>query len=176
VKQGLIQIYMGDGKGKTTAAAGLALRAVGRGQHVLFVQFLKNKPSGEVLLIQERIPEIVVMRFSSQNIFIRDMNEEQREILRRETAEGLSFVKEIAASGSCDMLILDEVLGACKNGFISKDEIIAIMKNKATGLELVLTGRDAPQEILAAADLVTEMKKIKHPFDQGVGARMGIEQ
>jgi len=176
MKQGLTQIYTGDGKGKTTAAIGLAIRAVGRRQRVVLIQFLKNDSSGELILMQERLPEITVLRFHSQNTFIWEMNDEQREILRAETVQGLLVAKEIAETGNCDLLILDEVLGACTNGFISTGEILELMMIKSKSIELVLTGRNASAEIIAAADLVTEMKKVKHPFDRGIAARTGIER
>jgi len=176
MKHGLVQIYTGHGKGKTTAAAGLAMRAAGRGLTVVFIQFLKNDPSGEIMLIEKSIPEIKVMRFNSQNKFIWNMNDEERELLRSETCEGFAGAMNAAGNGSCDILILDEIFGACRNGFITEDEILNLIKIKRAGIEIVLTGRDAPEKIINAADLVTEMKNIKHPFDAGIKARRGIER
>ncbi len=176
MKRGLVQVYTGDGKGKTTAAVGLALRGAGRGLKIIFIQFLKNSESGEVMLIEKSIPEIKVRRYSSQSKFIWDMNDAERDILRSETRSGFSEALSIAVEGNCDILVLDEILGAHRNGFITQDEILNMIKKKSEGLELVLTGRDAPVEIIEAADLVTEMKNIKHPFDAGVKSRDGIER
>jgi len=176
MKQGIVQVYTGDGKGKTTAAAGLAMRAAGRNLNVVFIQFLKSDDSGEIMLIEKSVPEIRIMRFNSQKKFIWDMNEEERELLKKETREGFNVASDISGKGGCDMLVLDEIFGACRNGFITTDEILNLIKSKHSGVELVLTGRDAPSEIIEAADLATEMKKVKHPFDAGMKARMGIER
>ena len=176
MNKGLVQIYTGDGKGKTTAAAGLAMRAAGRGLKVVFIQFLKSDDSGEIMLMEKSIPEIKVMRFNTQIKFIWDMNDDERELLRKETCEGLDSALNISVKGDCDMLVLDEIFGARRNGFITTAEILNLIKLKGSGVELVLTGRDAPSEIIETADLVTEMKKIKHPFDIGIKARTGIER
>jgi cob(I)alamin adenosyltransferase len=176
MKRGLVQVYTGDGKGKTTAAAGLALRAAGRGLKVVFIQFLKHSDSGEIMLIEKSIPEIQVKRFCSQSKFIWNMNNDEREILKTETRKGFAEALNIAAEGECDILILDEILGSCRNGFVNAEEILNMIKMKSEGVELILTGRDAPSEIIEAADLVTEMKNIKHPYEAGIGSRDGIER
>lgn len=176
MKRGLVQVYTGDGKGKTTAAAGLVLRAAGRGLKVIFIQFLKNSDSGEVLLFEKSIPEIQVKRFCSQKKFIWNMNDDEREVLRKETRKGFSEALSIAIEGNCDILVLDEIFGAHKNQFISVDEILNMIKAKAERIEIVLTGRDAPSEIIKVSDLVTEMKNIKHPFERGIKSRDGIER
>ena len=176
MKRGLVQIYTGDGKGKTTAAAGLALRAAGRGLRVVFIQFLKSSDSGEVMLIEKSIPEIQVKRFCSQSKFIWNMNDDEREILKSETRDGYDEALNIAVEGECDILILDEIFGSCRNGFITVGEILGLIQKKSSGVELVLTGRDAPVEIIEASDLVTEMKNIKHPYDAGIQSRDGIER
>lgn len=175
MRRGLVQVYTGDGKGKTTAAAGLAIRAAGRGLNVVFMQFLKNGNSGEIILIEKRFPEISVMGFNSQQKFIWDMNESERELLEKETCRGLAEAEEISENGNCDILILDEIFGTLKTGFISTDDILNLIRNRSERVELVLTGRDAPEEIIKVSDLVTEMRKVKHPFDDGVKARSGIE-
>lgn len=175
MKQGLVQIYSGEGKGKTTAAAGLAMRASGRGLGVIFIQFLKSGDSGEIHCIRKNIPGIEVLSLNSQGKFIWNMNETELEGLKNETREGFDRAADIARNGLCDLLILDEIFGALGNGFITIDEILKLIRNRSSGTELVLTGRGAPPEIIEAADLVTEMKKIKHPFDSGIDARRGIE-
>jgi len=176
MKRGLVQVYTGDGKGKTTAAMGVALRAAGRGLNVVIIQFLKSGDSGEVMLVEKSLPEIQIKRFCSQKKFIWNMNEDEREVLRNETRIGFSEALSIAVEGSCDILVLDEIFGALRNEFISVDEILNMIKIKTDGIEIVLTGRDAPAEIIEAAHLVTEMKKIKHPFEQGIKSRDGIER
>lgn len=176
MKKGLVQIYTGDGKGKTTAATGLALRAAGRNLKVVLIRFLKNDDSGEIILLKKILPEIEIMKFNSQGKFVWNMNDTEKELLRNETREGLGVAEKIAVNGDCDILILDEIFGACRNGFISEDEILNLIKIKESGVELVLTGRDAPERIIGAAHLVTEMKNIKHPFDAGIKARGGIER
>lgn len=176
MKEGLVQVYTGDGKGKTTAATGLAIRAAGRGLKVIFIRFLKKNDSGEVTMIERNIPEIKFMKFNSQDKFIWNMNEEERELLKKETREGLTQAMNIAENGTCDVLVLDEIFGACRNGLIGEDDILNLIKVKQSGVELVLTGRDAPQIIIEAADLVTKMENIKHPFDSGIKTRTGIER
>jgi cob(I)alamin adenosyltransferase len=176
MKEGLVQVYTGDGKGKTTAATGLAVRAAGRGLKVIFIRFLKKDDSGEVTMIEKNIPEIKFMKLNSQDKFIWNMNEEERELLRKETREGIIEAMNFAKNGTCDVLVLDEIFGAYRNGFISEDDILNLIKVKHNGVELVLTGRDAPRVIIEAADLVTKMENIKHPFDAGIKARTGIER
>lgn len=176
MKQGLVQVYTGDGKGKTTAAAGLAMRAAGRGLSVTLIQFLKCDSSGEIMFIEKRIPEIRLMRYNSQKKFIWNMNEQERELMKQETLDGMKAASSISSGGGCDILILDEIFGALKNGFISTDDILELINKKSPEVELVLTGRDAPESVVNAADLVTEMRNIRHPFDSDIIARDGIER
>lgn len=174
MSKGLVHLYCGDGKGKTTAAMGLALRAAGHGQKVLIVQFLKGRPSGEVNALQQ-VPGITLMRDKASRKFSWQMDEGEKAAVRQKNAEMLAAAVDEAAHAACDLLILDETIGACGIGLLAEDEVLDFIKHKPDKLELVLTGRNPSQKMLDAADYVTEMRKIKHPFDQGIPARKGVE-
>ncbi|MBN2040592.1 MAG: cob(I)yrinic acid a,c-diamide adenosyltransferase [Spirochaetes bacterium] len=176
MEKGLVQIYTGNGKGKTTAAVGLALRAAGRNLKVIIVQFLKHPDTGEVMCLTDKIPEIEIHRFNSQTKFIRVMNDEELDKLKKETESGLDLTRKIITENKCDVLILDECMGVVNNGFISVKDFIELIKSRPETMEIVLTGRDADPELVEIADLVTEMTKIKHPYDLGIAARTGIEK
>lgn len=171
--KGLIHIYCGDGKGKTTAAAGLAIRAAGNGLQVLFVQFMKNGPSGELKSF-ERFDNIAVLRGEGSAKFAWDMNDsEKAEAQRMQEA-----ILENAAgqAGRYDMLVLDEVIGTCGAGFLEIQKLYDFLDHKPEKLEVVLTGRNPDGELIRRADYVSEIKKVKHPYDRGIHARKGIEQ
>jgi cob(I)alamin adenosyltransferase len=168
-KQGLIQIYTGDGKGKTTAALGLALRAAGRGLKVCFIQFCKGETSGEHLFI-DKYPAFELLHPGAGNIFTSPEPQ-----LKREAQETLILVEEKIASGRYDFIVLDEINIAVYRGFLTIEQVLTVLDKKPATLELVLTGRYAPVDLVKRADLVTEMLAIKHPFDQGLPARSGIE-
>jgi cob(I)alamin adenosyltransferase len=184
LSRGLVQVYTGDGKGKTTAALGLALRAVGHGLRVCFIQFMKGDwPLGERKAAARLSPELEVHWFSAPQWG--DASKAQpgtpwwqlppSEGDRSKAQEGMAFAHRALTSGSYDLVVLDEVLLAVRYGLISADEVLGLICAKPPHVELVLTGRDAPEAVIAAADLVTEMKAIKHPFGEGVSARPGIE-
>jgi ATP:corrinoid adenosyltransferase len=175
MEQGLIQVYTGDGKGKTTAAFGLAIRAVGRGLKVVIVQFLKQEISGEVLFVQQRCPEIEFRRFNSQEKFVWNMNAEELQLLKDESRQGFEFVKDVVRQNKCDILILDELVHLINKEIITMNEVRQLASIKPFTMELVLTGRNASPELIELADLVTEMKPHKHPYEQGIQARVGIE-
>ena len=170
--KGLVHIYCGDGKGKTTASVGLAVRAAGADQKVLFVQFLKNGNSAELASL--RLLGIETMVCETPHGFIWTMSEEEKtqaaadytELLREAFAEAENHV---------DLLILDEAVGAAGCGMIPEDELIKLLEERPEDLEVVLTGRDPSEALQAQADYITEMKKIRHPFDKGIDARRGIE-
>jgi cob(I)alamin adenosyltransferase len=166
----MIHIYTGDGKGKTTAAMGLAIRAAGRGKKVVIVQFMKGRDTGEIH-IMDRIPEITVLRYEQNYGFFYNAGEDKR--LKMITANN-SNLKE-ALSIPCDLLVLDEVFSAYALGAVDRTMIDDLVLGKPDKPELVLTGRDPPQHIIAAADYVSEIRKVKHPYDLGVKAREGIE-
>lgn len=172
--RGLIHIYCGDGKGKTTAAAGLAVRAAGAGKRVLFVQFLKGQPSGEIALFEE-LPTISVLRAQTNTKFSWDMTAEEKEGIRSRNNNLLAEAFQEAHNGSCDLLVLDEVFGACSAELLDENKLLAFMRAKPEGLELVLTGLNPSQAFIDNADYVTEMRKIKHPYDKNILARKGVE-
>ena len=175
MEQGLIHIYCGNGKGKTTAALGLALRCAGRGNKVLFVQFLKSRPTGELSSLK-CISNIELMRGKEIMKFTFQMTDEEKQQVLLEHEQLFDRVVEKCKEEKIDLLILDEVVGACNTGVFNMDRLIDFMKNKPYSMEMVLTGRDPRPELIELADYVSEIKKIKHPYDKGIPARTGIER
>ena len=167
---GLVQVYTGDGKGKTTAALGLALRAAGRGMRVLILQFLKGRDTGELHSLAALSPQVRIEQFGTGEF----TGECDDGALRRRTRDGLAEARR-ALGGDYDLVILDEALVAAKIGYLGVDEVLALAREKAPYVELVLTGRGAAEEIVAAADLVTYMQEVKHPFQRGIEARRGLD-
>lgn len=169
---GLIHIYCGDGKGKTTAALGLALRAAGSGKKVLLLQFFKDGKSSE-FVSSAHVPGIEVIPQTQSFGFSWTLSEEERE----EAGAYYSGLLEEAfrRSGTFDLLVLDEAMSACTTSMIREDRLLALLAGKPEELEVVLTGRNPSQALLDAADYVTEMKKVKHPYERGIAARKGIE-
>lgn len=174
LKKGYTQVYTGDGKGKTTAAMGLAFRAAGNGMNVYIVQFLKGMKTGEQKSI-DKIDNISLFRFQTTTKFTWDLTEEEQILYKKETRDAYFFAKECLEQGKCDVLILDEVMAAIHGGYITEDEVADLIELKKENMELVLTGRSVPKKIFDKADLVTEMKPLKHYMDKGVDARYGIE-
>lgn len=172
---GLIHIYTGDGKGKTTAALGLGLRAYGRGFKVRLVQFLKGQDSGELAVLKRFEPEFTVRRNQELKKFVKDLNPQELAEVRATTRELWEEAVRAAERQECDLLILDEVMAALSTGCLPLAAVVAFMKQKPSALEVVLTGRNAPPELLALADYVSEIKAVKHPYEQGITARKGIE-
>lgn len=170
---GLIHLYCGEGKGKTTAAIGLALRAFGQGKTVLILQFLKGRDSGEVKVLKGL--GIPVLRGKAGKKFSRDMTRAEREETRALNTEQLSLAVHMAREEGCDMLILDEAAAAYRLNLVDREMLRELVENKPTRLELVLTGRDPAPFMRDAADYITEMKKIRHPYDKGTAARRGVE-
>lgn len=172
---GYIQIYTGDGKGKTTASLGLALRAIGHGWKVLIIQFAKGDQAnyyGEIISSSKLMPNLEVKQFGldrvvySHNVNIEDY---------KEARNGWLYAKEAINSGKYQLVIMDEINVCADLGMIKIQEIKDVLLNRPKNMEIVLTGRRAHPEIVAMAHLVTEMKPIKHYFEQGVMARRGIE-
>lgn len=171
---GLIHLYYGDGKGKTTAALGLAVRALGYGRHVVLVQFLKNTLCGELKSLLQH-SGITVLRGKAGDHFTFSMTESERQQTEKIHNENLAQALSLVRSGNCELLILDEVTDALKSGLLDEAMLRDAILNKPDGLELVMTGHHAIDWMIEAADYVTVMKKIKHPFDSGVAAREGVE-
>jgi cob(I)alamin adenosyltransferase len=174
-QNGLIHIYYGNGKGKTTAALGLALRAAGCGKRVVIVQFLKDWKSGELgsLVL---IPNITVFRgMASGNGFTRDMTDEQKAETKAIHDDNLKKALELQKDGLCDMLVLDEAIDAYGLGMLDEKLFEGLLDNKPDELELVITGHKSDARLIDRADYATEMVKRKHPYDKGVAARRGVE-
>ena len=171
-KKGYVQVYTGDGKGKTTAAAGLALRAAGAGLPVFFAQFVKSMAYGEVHAFK-RFQDRVTVRLYGRGCFIRGTPEEEDIQAAR---KGLEEVRHALRSGRYRVVILDEINIAVYFGLISVEELLALLDEKPEDVELVLTGRKADPRVVDRADLVTEMKEQKHYYNEGVQARDGIER
>ena len=170
-QRGYIHIYTGDGKGKTTAAIGLACRALGAGWNVLFAQFLKKGRFSEIKTL-ERFDTIKVLQFGSGK-FVRG----RPSIEDIENAEaGLDQVAGLARSGQYQLVILDEINVAIQFGLLKEESVLSLLDSVPLGTELVLTGRNATDNLVERADLVTECRKIKHYYDSGVMARTGIEK
>jgi cob(I)alamin adenosyltransferase len=171
LERGLIQVYTGDGKGKTSAGVGQALRASGRGLRCLVHQFFKleSEPSGEQLAGSP----IVFRRGDFRHPFF-DKGAD-RAALRGKILAALHAIEVELAEGRWDLVVLDEVNNALRDKFVTWEEFDAFLRSKPPQVELVCTGRGAPPELLAAADYVTEFRKQKHPVDQGIAARKGVE-
>ena len=172
LEKGLVQVYTGKGKGKTSAAFGLALRAIGRGLKVYVIQFIKGGFDYGELYIVDKLPNLKLKAFGrGEFVTEKPPGKEDVELAQ----EALALAEEVVRSGEYDIVILDEVNVALNLRLISLGKVLELIKNKPKHVELILTGRYAPVEIVEAADLVTEMKEVKHPYNKGFQARKGIE-
>lgn len=171
VEKGIVLLYTGDGKGKTTAALGAAMRAVGHGKRVVVIQFMKGRRYGE-LNTAERLDGFTMEQYGRDEF----VDPDNPEPIDRELAgKGWERAKELAAEEGIDMLVLDELNIAVSFGLIAIEEVIDFIKNKPSRLDLILTGRYAPEEMIELADTVTEMREIKHHYQAGIQSRKGIE-
>ena len=183
-KLGLVHVITGDGKGKTTASLGLALRAAGNGLRVYIIQFLKSGFTGELASLK-KIPNVEIMQFGVDAIkerqsklefvdktgrFVFQPDEEERDAAQ----QGWEHAKSIIASSDYNLVVMDEINCVLDKGLIQIDEVIEIIKSHGS-TEIILTGRDAPPQIRELADYVNEVKSIKHPWQKGIKARRGIE-
>ena len=172
---GLTHIYFGDGKGKTTAALGLAMRAAGCGLKVVIVQFLKDWKCCELNSLA-LLPNVTVFRGkASGGVFIFEMSDEQKAETKIIHDENLKNALDMQKDGRCDLLILDEAIDAYDLGVLDAEMFTGLLANKPDALELVVTGHKADADLLRFADYATEMVKRKHPYDKGVAARRGVE-
>lgn len=169
-KYGYVQINTGNGKGKTTAAFGTSLRMLIRGNSVFFGQFIKGTDTAE-LEMPKHFPEFTIKQFGKGCFVGRKPDEEDIRLAH----EGLKVAAEALKSGKYGLVVLDEVNVAVSLGLLTAAEVLDAVKSRAEGTEVIMTGRDAPAEFIEYADLVTEMKKVKHYFDEGISARKGIE-
>ena len=175
MKPGLIHIYCGDGKGKTTASLGLCLRAAGHGKRVLLVQFLKTNRSGEREALK-LLPTVTVLPNPERLKFTFQMNEDEKAAAAAQCAGQLEEAVAAAEAGACELLILDEAFGALSCGLLDRERLLSFLRSKPASLEVVLTGRDPDDDFLALADYISEVRLVRHPFQKGVPAREGIEQ
>jgi len=171
-RRGLVQVYTGNGKGKTTAAFGQALRAVGHGCRVLVVQFMKGRKYGEFLAAERHLPNLTVHLAGLDSFVMRDRPSPVDIEL---AGAGLAFARRAVRSGDYDMVILDEINVAADFKLIPLEDVVKLIKGKPAGLDLILTGRYAAPEIMALADTATEMREIRHHYGAGVKDRAGIE-
>ena len=172
LEKGLVQVYTGNGKGKTSAAFGSALRAVGLGLRVYVIQFIKGGFDYGELHVAKQIPRLKLTAFG-RGKFITEMPPSKRDA--QVAKEAFEFAKKTVESGKYDIVVLDEINVVLNLRMIGVDEVIQLIKSKPKHVELILTGRNAPKEIIEIADLVTEMREVKHPYAQGVQPRRGIE-
>lgn len=172
MQKGYLQVYTGDGKGKTTAALGLAVRAAGAGFKVYIAQFLKKGDYSELKAL-ERFSELITVEQFGLGRFIKGQPDADDIAAAR---KGLQSVRQVLDSGNHQMVILDEANVAAVCGLLSVEDLLAVIEQKPDHVELILTGRGAAQQIIAKADLVSEVKAVKHYFNNGVKARVGIEK
>ena len=175
MKQGLTHVYYGDGKGKTTAALGLGLRAWGSGLQVVLVQFLKDFPTSELKALEALEGFSVLRGKAAGKLFSRDMSGEEKQLTKAIHDANLEQAISLINGGKCDLLILDEVLDAYKLGLLEETPFQKLVCEKPEKLELIITGHGVESWVLENADYVTEMVKRRHPYDKGIPARKGIE-
>jgi cob(I)alamin adenosyltransferase len=172
---GLIHIYTGDGKGKTTAAIGLSIRMAGSGGKVIFTQFLKDNKSSELALLS-KLPLIQFIPVPKSFGFYKYLSPLEQNEAKEVYTQLLKDVLDRAAMGDCQLLVLDEVIAAYNHQLIPKDCLLDFLRNKPQSLEIVMTGRCAAEELIELADYVSEIMKVKHPYDSGIEARVGVEK
>ncbi|MFH1314700.1 MAG: cob(I)yrinic acid a,c-diamide adenosyltransferase [Candidatus Eisenbacteria bacterium] len=170
--RGTVQVYTGDGKGKTTAALGQALRACGHDLRVFMIQFMKGSDNYGEVRIFDKVPGFRLVQ-SGLPTFVEKGNPSEEDL--RLAREGMALAREAVAEGTCDILILDEINVAVDYGLATASEVLDLIKRKPSQMEIILTGRYAPEEFLKVADLVTEMKEVKHHYADGQEMREGIE-
>lgn len=191
--RGYVQVYTGNGKGKSTAAIGLAIRALGAGKRVIILQFMKAQAYSEHKILPKISEKLTVETVGKPFFIIKEGSMPEEELAKwrdqavvfpsgqppREylelVAQGIARAKEVLIDGKYDVVILDEINVALHFGLVTWQEVKTLIEQKAEGVELVLTGRGAPPELIASADLVTEMREIKHYYTQGLHARKGID-
>jgi len=173
-KKSCIHIYCGDGKGKSTAAMGLSVRAAGSGRSVVLTQFLKDGTSSELTILRQ-IPNIRVITCEKKFGFFWNMSDEQKAEAKEAYMQLFKEVTETAVREHVFLLVMDEFIAAYNHGLLEREEALNFLREKPEDLEIVLTGRDPAPELVELADYVSEIQKRKHPFDQGIPARKGIE-
>lgn len=175
MEKGLIQVYTGDGKGKTTAAIGQGIRALGSGNKVYMIQFLKSSDTGELKTLKLLEPHFKLFRFERKRGFVWTLNSEEMEELKKDIERAFSFALEALEKKLCDILILDEIMGVLSNSLLTVNQVTELLDGKPENIEVILTGRNVPEDILKRAHYVSEINCVKHPFQKGIEARPGIE-
>ena len=175
LEKGYVQVYTGNGKGKTTAALGQGFRSVGNGLKVYMVQFLKTFKTGELESVKRLEPDFKIFRFEKKRGFFWTLSDEEKVELKIEIDKAYKFCYDSLETKACDVLIMDEVMGALSNKLLTVEQVIELIHIKPENVELILTGRNVPEQIAQEVDLITEMREIKHYFSRGVPAREGIE-
>lgn len=174
IGRGYIQVYTGDGKGKTTAALGLAVRAAGHGLRTIILQFMKGWIDyGELQGVRMLAPHVEIHQ-AGRDTFVNRKDPDPEDV--RLAREGWDLAKKLIGEGKADIVVLDEINCAMDFGLIPVEEVIETLRKKPDGMELILTGRGAPEAVIEIADLVTEMKEVKHYYAKGVDARVGVER
>jgi cob(I)alamin adenosyltransferase len=171
MKKGYIQVYTGNGKGKTTAALGLAMRAAGAGLKVCFVQFLKGRKNSEHISLKKFKNQIIIRQYGSKSF----LTGKPTSVDVEKAKKGLLDARKAVCNMRYDLIVLDEVFFAINLKLIKLDDVVMLLKTKPCSVEIVLTGRNCPSKIIKIADLATEMKEIKHYYKSGVKGRLGIE-
>ncbi|OPJ55131.1 cob(I)yrinic acid a,c-diamide adenosyltransferase [Clostridium chromiireducens] len=173
---GLIHIYCGDGKGKTTAAMGLGIRAAGRDKKVLLTQFLKDYDTGELISIEKLGENFCVVKGEPVRKFFKFMSEDEQIHTKNEHEKRFKEVTQKSIDENYDLLILDEIIASTNLELIFLDNVVEFLENKPKGLEVVLTGRNPNEKLVELADYVSEIRAIKHPYEKGITSRVGIEK
>lgn len=171
-RQGLVMVYTGNGKGKTTAALGLAMRAMGHGERVYMAQFMKGRPYGEIETVRRYLPLMKLEQFGPGR-FIESCGPTPED--RQWAGKGLEAAREALRSGEYDLVILDEINVAVEYHLLSLKEVLELVAERPPHVDLVLTGRYARPELLEVADMVSEVREVKHHYRQGIPARAGVE-
>jgi cob(I)alamin adenosyltransferase len=174
IGKGYIQVYTGNGKGKTTASLGLALRAAGHGLKTVIIQFMKGWIDyGELKGVEMLAPHVEIHQ-AGRDTFVNRQSPDPEDV--RLAREGLALARATIEGAQADIVVLDEINCAVDFGLLPVEEVLGVLRKKPDGMEIVLTGRGAPPEFLELADLVTEMREIKHYYAKGVDARVGVER
>jgi cob(I)alamin adenosyltransferase len=168
----MIQVYTGNGKGKTTAALGQALRAMGHGMKVFMIQFMKGRTYGELMTCESCLPDLTIV-MSGRDEFVKKGEPEDVDL--RMAREGLDLARKVVEEGEHHMLILDEINVAIDYGLLPLEEVLDLLRSCPRELEVICTGRYAPTELMDLADMVSEVREVKHHYQQGVKMRKGIE-
>jgi cob(I)alamin adenosyltransferase len=175
-KNGMLHLYMGNGKGKTTAAAGLAVRALGHGFSVLFAQFLKNTQTGEKKILEGFGDRLLFFRPTQRHsAFLWDMTDEQLAETKEDVRLGWEWLKQQMQTGLWDLVVLDEILDCIQCDLLPEEDILKTVAGRPGKVEIVLTGRNASQAFCDLADYISVIEAVKHPYMKGISARRGIE-